>query len=107
MPKGWNVMGLILIDSNVLIYAYDVRDQLRQELSLSVLKAIGSFGNGRLSTQCLSEFFSRTTRGPSPLLSIPEADQQTTYLSTIFLVHPLTQQIVRKLPRRKRTGHCP
>ncbi|MFU8771554.1 MAG: PIN domain-containing protein [Anaerolineales bacterium] len=105
MQKGWTVMGLILIDSNVLIYAYDVRDQPRQEHAFSVLKTIGSFGNGRLSAQCLSEFFSRTTRGPSPLLSIPEAAQQTTYLSTIFRVHPVTQQIVNEAIRGVLEAH--
>jgi hypothetical protein len=37
MQKGWTVMGLILIDSSVLIYAYDICEQPRQERAFSGL----------------------------------------------------------------------
>lgn len=92
--NDWGNMGPILIDSNVLIYAYDVRDGLRQERAYAVVDALGSAGTGRLSVQCLSEFFARTTRKPSPLLTVPAAEQQTALLSTIFTVHPITPQVV-------------
>lgn len=87
-------MEPILIDSNVLIYAYDVRDDSRQKRALTVIEALGGIGIGRLSAQCLSEFFSRTTRKPFPLLTVPQAAQQTALLSTTFMVFPVTQQIV-------------
>jgi predicted nucleic acid-binding protein len=92
-------MGLILIDSNVLIYAYDVRDEPRQERALATVKTLASMGSGRLSAQCLSEFFSRVTRGPSPLLPIPTAAQQTEYLLTTFVVYPITSQVVLEAVR--------
>ena len=87
-------MELILIDSNVLIYAYDIRDELRQERAQAVIEAIGLAGNGRLSAQCLSEFFARITRKPAPLLIVKEAAQQTMLLSTTFSVYPVTPQVV-------------
>lgn len=99
MKNDWGVMGPILIDSNVLIYAYDVRDEPRQEHALSVVNALGSMGNGRLSAQCLSEFFSRTTRRPSPLLTVPAAARQTALLSTTFTVYPVTPQVVLEAVR--------
>lgn len=92
-------MGPILIDSNILIYAYDVRAEQRQARALSVMKALGSMGNGRLSAQCLSEFFSRVTRQPSPLLSAHAAALQTTLLSTTFNVYPVTAQVVLEATR--------
>jgi predicted nucleic acid-binding protein len=87
-------MELILIDSNVLIYAYDVREEVRQGRARAALHALGITGKGRLSAQCLSEFFARTTRRPSPLLTIQEAAQQTSLLSTTFGVFPVTPQVV-------------
>ena len=94
MQNDWIAMGLILIDSNILIYAYDVRDKHRQKRALEAIKTLGSMGSGRLSAQCLSEFFSRTTRQSSPLLTVPAAAQQTALLSASFTVYPITPQIV-------------
>lgn len=92
-------MGSILIDSNILIYAYDVRAERRQARALSVMKALGSMGNGRLSAQCLSEFFASVTRQPSPLLSAHAAALQTSLLSTTFNVYPVTAQVVLEATR--------
>ena len=44
MRSGWGDMALILIDSNVLIYAYAVRDEPRQQRALKVVNALGSKG---------------------------------------------------------------
>lgn len=87
-------MGLFMIESNILIYTYDVREQPRQARSLALLEGLGGTGSGRLFVQYLREFFSRITHGSSPLLNVSDAANQTSLLSATFTVHPVTSQIV-------------
>jgi predicted nucleic acid-binding protein len=102
MRNDWRGTVIILIDSNVLIYAYDVRDENRQKQALSVVSTLGGIGSGRLSAQCLAEFFSRTTRGAYPLLTVPIAAEQTALLSLAFSVYPVTSQVVLEAIRGMR-----
>ena len=53
----------ILVDTNVLIYAYDTGEAEKQERALQVLDALQGAGTGQLSTQTLAEFF-RVTNYP-------------------------------------------
>ena len=59
MRNGWRDF---LVDSNVLVYAFDPRDQRKQRLAVSVLEQLVSSERGVLSVQCLSEFFNTVTR---------------------------------------------
>lgn len=56
-------MAAILIDTNVLVYAHDRANPIKQERAIRVLEHLYFTGNGRLSAQCLAEFF-RATIGP-------------------------------------------
>ncbi len=57
-----------LIDTNVLVYAHDPRDRKKQEQAFRVLDNLIGSGRAVLSVQCLTEFFSVTTRRlPEPL----------------------------------------
>ncbi len=61
-------MDRLLVDTNVLVYAYDPRDRLKQDVASALLRELVLSERAVVSAQCLSEFFSVvTTRLPEPL----------------------------------------
>ena len=90
-------MEPILIDTNLLVYVYDRRNQVRQNLATNVVGALAKVGIGRLSAQCLAEFFSAVTKRKTrqdPILSIADAINETEKLARTFAIYPITQQVV-------------
>ena len=84
----------ILLDTNVLIYAYDPADLVRQGQAVQIMGELRLRGNGVLSTQSLAEFLSavmRPKRGDPPRLTPSEALDQAQLLSTAFEVYDLTR----------------
>ena len=60
--------GRCLVDTNVLVYAYDHSDRVKQERAFEVLDRLASSARAVLSAQILSEFFVVVTRKiPDPL----------------------------------------
>ncbi len=51
-------MPSILLDTNILIYTFDPRDESRQEQAIALLIKLEGEEKGCLSAQCLSEFAS-------------------------------------------------
>ena len=92
-------MNAILIDTNVLLYAYDENDSTRQNRALEVLQRLEETGSGRLSVQCLAEFFSVSTRKLIPPLTPAEATGQVDLLVRVYPVFDLTQAIVLEAMR--------
>lgn len=92
-------MTPVLIDTNVLIYACDTADHLRQERAIQVLKYLELTGKGRLSVQCLAEFINATTRTKRPLYSRAEAQAQVERLASAYIVFDLTPMIVLEAAR--------
>lgn len=64
-------MAKVFIDSNVLLYAIDVRDKKKRTLARKRLVDLQRDGQGVLSTQVLQEFFVISTRkmGVDPLFA--------------------------------------
>ncbi len=87
-------MAAILVDTNVLVYAHDRVEFDKQGHAIDTLKRLQVTGSGRLSTQCLAEFFSVVTRGSAPKLTINEATQQVEQLARAWPVFDVTPQIV-------------
>jgi len=54
--------GLTFVDTNVLLYAQDRRDDRRRGIAQAVLDELWAAGNGVLSTQVLQEFSNVATR---------------------------------------------
>ena len=54
--------GLTFVDTNVLLYAQDRRDDRRRGIPQAVLDELWAAGNGVLSTQVLQEFSNVATR---------------------------------------------
>jgi predicted nucleic acid-binding protein len=92
--NGWTVMAAILIDTNVLVYAHDREEPVKQERAINVLEYLHITGNGRLSTQCLAEFFRATTRASRPILTSRAAMQQGERLARVWPVYDITPFIV-------------
>jgi predicted nucleic acid-binding protein len=61
-------LAVFLVDTNVLVYAYDRSEGAKRQRAIDVLEAVGVEEIGVLSTQILGEFFVTVTRKiPTPL----------------------------------------
>jgi predicted nucleic acid-binding protein len=89
----------ILIDTNVLVYAYDRGEFEKQEQAKGVLEYLHLQGTGRLSAQTLAEFFRAATRGRQPILSVEQAQRQAEFLAQAWTVLDITPQIVLEAVR--------
>jgi predicted nucleic acid-binding protein len=95
-------MPPVLIDTNVLIYASDPTEIVRQDHALHTLSYLETTRTGRLSAQCLAEFMHVTTRSPRPLYTRAEAVQQVEFLLRAYPVFDLTALIVLEAARGTR-----
>ena len=100
-------MAAILIDTNVLVYAHDHEAPAKQVQAIRVLERLYNAGNGRLSAQCLAEFFRVTTRAAKPILTQREAMQQVERLARVWPVYDVTPLIVIEAARGARDHQLP
>src|SRR5262245_39961290 len=88
-----NDSSAFLIDTNVLVYAYDPTDGDKRERAIEVLESLGTRQLGSLSTQILGEFFVTVTRKiPSPLTEV-EAEHNVTSYARSWVVYDLRQSL--------------
>jgi predicted nucleic acid-binding protein len=52
----------VFVDTNILIYAYDLASGVKRKRAVEAVKALWDKGNGVLSTQVLQEFYVNVTR---------------------------------------------
>ena len=95
-------MPPILIDTNLLIYLYDLNQPEKQKKAERVLEQLELTRSGRLSVQALAEFFSVATRKLSPSLTSAEALDQITLFVRLWPVFDLTPMIVIEAGRGAR-----
>lgn len=88
-----------LIDTNILVYAYDPQAGQKQARALEILDRLVETGSGALSTQVLSEFYVVVTRKLSPPFSATEAAKSTEYYLENWIVLGITPQIVSEALR--------
>jgi predicted nucleic acid-binding protein len=92
----------ILLDTNILVYAYDPADSARQAQAIQVLERLHILGNGRLSSQALAEFMNaviRPLRGMPPRLTVNEAISTVQSFINHFEIYPLTSLTVSEAGR--------
>lgn len=65
-----------LVDTNILVYAYDRSEPEKQSKSLDILDWLATRNKGALSTQILSEFFWAVTRKIAVPISIDDTSKQ-------------------------------
>ena len=92
-------MAAVLIDTNILVYAHDPSEPEKAARAIEVMDYVQSTQQGRLSVQCLAEFFVVATRGKRPLLTEQDASRQLDLLSRSFRVLDVTPMIVLEASR--------
>ncbi len=93
----------ILVDTNVLLYAYDRGEPVKQLQALSVLNSLVMYDLGVLTSQVLAEFFVNATRMLQPPLTVEKAyDRIQNYLLSWEILE-ITGAIVLEAARGVRT----
>lgn len=67
--------GKVFVDTNVIVYAYDVSAGEKHNKAMETMKDIWSTGYGIISNQVLQEFFVNVTRKIAKPLNIPTAKE--------------------------------
>ena len=83
-----------LVDSNILVYAFDPRDALKQRSAVDLVERLIERQLAVLSVQCLSEFFNATTRKLPERLPAGEAFQHIERFARTCRVLDLTAATV-------------
>ena len=66
----------LLLDTNVLVYAYDRRDPSKRDTAIALLRALVHVGEVAVSAQVLGEFFWTISRGiPDPLTTAAAGEE--------------------------------
>jgi predicted nucleic acid-binding protein len=76
-----------LLDTNVLLYAYDNNDARKRQRAVTVLRRLGQTQRGALSVQILGEFFwnaTRKIRQPLPAERVEQSIQAYVRTWTVF-----------------------
>jgi predicted nucleic acid-binding protein len=92
-------MAAILVDTNVLVYAYDRSEPEKQRRALEALDGLARAGSGCLSAQVLSEFFVNVTRKIAVPLSIVQAIERIEHYVQLWPVFEVTAQTVLEAAR--------
>jgi len=93
----------IMVDTNILLYAYDRGEPAKQHQALAVLDRLVVQDLGVLTSQVLAEFFVNATKKLQPPLSIVEAyDRIQNYLLS-WKILDITGPIVLEAVRGVRT----
>ena len=100
MKKGWVAMAdKVLVDTNILLYAYDRGDPEKQSQAAAVLDRLVMLRLGVLTPQVLAEFFVNATRKIEPPLTTKQAyDRIENYLlswEVLDLTGPIVLEAVR------------
>jgi predicted nucleic acid-binding protein len=84
----------VLIDTNLLVYVYDLSEPEKRRRAIEVLHRVREAKAGILSAQVLSEFYNTVTRKLEPSLPLAEAEAQVQAFTRVWPVVPVTAQVV-------------
>lgn len=84
----------ILIDTSVLVYAYDPGEPEKQHRALTVLRELQAADAGALSVQVLGEFFNISTRKLAPPLDAEVAAQAVADYVAAWTVYDVSRTTV-------------
>lgn len=82
------------VDTNILVYAYDISAGVKHELAESVLQSLWESRNGCLSIQVLQEFYVTVTRKILQPLSSAQALQIVTDLGSWRIHKPDVEDVI-------------
>lgn len=98
-------MPAYLLDTNLLLYAHDHAEPLKQARALTLIERLGDGLSAALSAQNLAEFANVALKRLSPPLSPAEVTEQLDLLERLFVVYPLTTAVVREAVRGVQAYH--
>jgi predicted nucleic acid-binding protein len=84
----------VLVDANVLVYAYDQSEPAKQRRSLALLDELADGGRMVLTTQVLAEFFVVVSRRIVRPLDMAEAARAVRNYVEMSMVLPVTPDVV-------------
>jgi len=84
----------VLLDTNVLVYAYDISAPHKQSQAVVVLRALEENNAGAVSTQVLSEFFSVVTNRLRPVLPAQLALSELERHAQVWTVLQVTTDLI-------------
>ena len=91
--------GSVLLDTNLLVYAYDRSDPWKQRRALELLRALAFRRRGAVSTQVLGEFLVTVTRKPPEPLPLEAALREVDRHLQTWQVFDVTSEVVREAVR--------
>jgi predicted nucleic acid-binding protein len=94
-----NGSSAFLVDTNVLVYAYNPTDGDRRDRAIEVLEFLGIRQLGSLSAQILGEFFVTVTRKIPIPMTEAEAEHSVTNYARSWITYDLTKSIVLEAVR--------
>ncbi len=89
----------VLIDTNILVYAYDRVDPHKRQTAIDTLDGLIRNGQAVLSTQILGEFYSVTTRPRNLLLLQAEAIQEIENYLVVCEILSITPVVIQEALR--------
>lgn len=95
----------VLVDTNILVYAYDRSEPAKQARALEILDALATSGRGILTAQVLSEFFVASTRKITVPLHPEEVYKRIHNYLRSWVVIDVTGPIVLEAARGVREHH--
>jgi predicted nucleic acid-binding protein len=84
----------LLVDTNILVYAFDPRDSLKQRRAIDLLSTLIDRGRPSLSVQCLSEFYNTVTLKLPERLTTEVALKEIQRYMRVVRVFDLTPAVV-------------
>jgi predicted nucleic acid-binding protein len=91
--------GKVLVDTNVLVYAYDFSDPVKQEQAFEVLDELAQSGRGVLSAQVLAEFVVAVTRKIEQPLDLKAVQKSVENYLSSWTVFDITSFVVLEAVR--------
>jgi predicted nucleic acid-binding protein len=88
-----------LIDTNVLVYAYDPSDPFKQRRAIAVLEQVAKKVLGAVSAQILGEFFVAVTQKIRNPLTRLQAERSLTNYVRSWVVYDVTELVVLEAVR--------
>ncbi|SHJ52913.1 PIN domain-containing protein [Desulfofundulus thermosubterraneus] len=89
----------VLVDTNILVYAYDSANPRKQQISLEILDRLAFSRTGALTVQVLAEFVVAVTRKIAEPLDFDAVQKSVEHYLRSWIVFDLTGMIVLEAVR--------
>jgi predicted nucleic acid-binding protein len=95
--------GKALIDTNLLVYAYDLSEPEKQQKAVTVIDRIVALDSAVVCSQVLSEFFVTVTKKIPEPLTLEEAELRIVHFCQIWSVLHVNEMIIIEAIRGVKT----